>query len=153
MNKTNDSFIIIKFPSFKHQVIYEEEISKNYIDNYKFKTEGKNKIWIKDASIYQRSDFLEKDNPVTRRIEYFYENFNIDLAKEIRLNPLDKEIIDKLLNTPDFIDFGNEKEIFWKYRYELQRNNTDDAITKILNSVDWNKKEIYKEYIKKMEKY
>ena len=147
LDKTNNSFIIIKFPSFKYQVIYEEEILNNYINNYKYKNKGKDNIWIKDASIYNGINFLEKDNPVSRRIEFFYENCNIDLAKEIRLNPLDKEIIDKLLNTPDFIDLGKEKEIFWKYRYELQRNNTDDAITKILNSVNWNKKEIYKEFI------
>ena len=147
LGKTNNSFIIIKFPSFKYQVIYEEEILNNYINNYKYKNKGKDNIWIKDASIYNGNNFLEKDNPVSRRIEFFYENCNIDLAKEIRLNPLDKEIIDKLLNTPDFIDLGKEKEIFWKYRYELQRNNTDDAITKILNSVNWNKKEIYKEFI------
>ena len=147
LDKTNNSFIIIKFPSFKYQVIYEEEILNNYINSYKYKNKGKDNIWIKDASIYKGNNFLEKDNPVSRRIEFFYENCNIDLAKEIRLNPLDKEIIDKLLNTPDFIDLGKEKEIFWKYRYELQRNNTDDAITKILNSVNWNKKEIYKEFI------
>ena len=147
LDKTNDSFIIIRFPSFKYQVIYEEEISKDYVNNYIYKKEGQNNIWIKDASIFRGNDFLEKENPVSKRIKLFYENCDIDFAKEVRLNPLDREIIDNLLNTPDFIDLGKDKEIFWKYRYELQRNNTDDALTKILNSVDWNKKEMYKEFI------
>ena len=91
-------------------------------------------------------NFIEKDNPVTKKFDLLSEYNYGDMAKEIKLNPLDREKINNLLNTPDFIDLGNNKEIFWKNRYELQRNNTHDSLTKILNSVNWNKKEIYKEF-------
>ena len=146
LERTNSSFIVILFPSFNYQVIYEEEISEEYKKNYKFKNEGPNNIWIKDASIYKGKNFLEQDNPVTKKFDLLSEYNYGDLAKEIKLNPLDREKINNLLNTPDFIDLGDNKELFWKNRYEMQRNNTHDSLTKILNSVDWNKKEMYKEF-------
>ena len=146
LERTNSSFIVIRFPSFNYQVIYEEEISEDYKLNFKFKNENQNKIWINDASIHKGKNFIEKDNPVTKKFDLLSEYNYGDMAKEIKLNPLDREKINNLLNTPDFIDLGNNKEIFWKNRYELQRNNTHDSLTKILNSVNWNKKEIYKEF-------
>ncbi len=146
LERTNNSFIVIRFPSFNYQVIYEEEISEDYILNFKFINEGKNKIWINDASIYKGKNFIDNDNPVTKKFDLLSDYNYGDLAKEVKLNPLDREKIDNLLNTPDFIDLGKDKEIFWKNRYELQRNNTHDSLTKILNSVNWNKKEIYKEF-------
>ena len=146
LEMTDNSFIVIQFPSFKYQVIYEEQISENYKENYKFKNEGQNNIWIKDASIFKGKNFTDQDNPVTRKFDLLFEYQYGDLAKEVKLNPIDREKINNLLNTPDFIDIGTDKEIFWKYRYGLQRNNTHDALTKILNSINWNKKEMYKEF-------
>ena len=141
---TDNSFIVVQFPSFKYQVIYEEQISENYKENYKIQI----KEWIKDASIFNGKNFFVLDNPVTKKFDLLFEYQSDDLSKEVRLNPDDEKKINKLLNTPDFIDLGDDKEIFWKYRYELQRNNTHDALTKILNSVNWNKKEIYEVFFR-----
>ena len=154
LERTNHSFIVIRLPSFKYQVIFEEEHLKTKTMNFTFeKDQNYNFIWIKDESLYKGKDFNEKDNPVTERIKFFSEYSDMDLAKEVRLNPIDEEKIANLLNTPDFIDLGEEKKIFWKYRYELLRNNTNDALTKIINSVNWNKKEIYKEFFNNILKY
>ena len=128
----------------KFQVIYEEQISENYKENYKIQI----KEWIRDASIFNGKNFFVLDNPVTKKFDLLFEYQSDDLSKEVRLNPDDEKKINKLLNTPDFIDLGDDKEIFWKYRYELQRNNTHDALTKILNSVNWNKKEIYEVFFR-----
>ena len=108
---TDNSFIVIQFPSFKYQVIYEEQISENYKENYKFKNEGQNNIWIKDASIFKGKNFTDQDNPVTRKFDLLFEYQYGDLAKEVKLNPIDREKINNLLNTPDFIDIGTDMEI------------------------------------------
>ena len=134
LEKTNDSFIVINFPSFKYQVIFEEEISKDYKENFVFKNEGMNNIFIFDGNIYKGKNLDDEDNPVTKRLD--------------KLNPFDSEKIYNLLNTPDFIDLGDDKEIFWKNRYELKRNCTHDALTKILNAVNWNNKDNYIDFLK-----
>ena len=145
LSKTENSFIVIRFPCFQHQVIYEEEIFEDYKKNYKYgkkakDNKGNKTTWIYDTSLYNgKENFFNKSNPITDKILQFSKD------EEIKLNPEDRRKIEQLLNTPDFIDLEN-KEIFWKNRYELQRNNTHDSLTKILNSVNWNKKEIYKEF-------
>ena len=35
LKKTENSYIVVKFPSFKNKVVYEEAISKNYIQTFK----------------------------------------------------------------------------------------------------------------------
>ena len=129
LEKTNDSFIIIRFPSFKCQVIFEEKKSDNFKENFTFKNDSIKSLFIFDDNIYQGKNLIDEENPVTKRLE--------------KLNPVDNEKINNLLNTPDFIDLEEDKEIFWKNRYELKRNCTHDALTKILNAVNWNKKEIW----------
>ena len=66
--------------------------------------------------------------------------------EEIKLNPEDRRKIEELLNTPDFIDLDN-KDIFWKNRYELLRNGTRNALTKIMNSVKWGDTSVENEFI------
>ena len=134
LEKANDSFIIIRFPSFKCQVIFEEKKSDNFKENFTFKNDSIKSLFIFDDNIYQGKNLIDEENPVTKRLE--------------KLNPVDNEKINNLLNTPDFIDLEEDKEIFWKNRYELKRNCTHDALTKILNAVNWNKKEMYKEFLK-----
>jgi phosphatidylinositol 3-kinase len=137
LSKTNDSFIVIKFPSFNYQVIYEEDISEDYKNkNYKYGKEIKtakddNMIWVYDTSLYKgKEDFFKKGNPITDKLLLFSKD------EEIKLNPEDRRKIEELLNTPDFIELNN-KDIFWKNRYELLRNGTKYALTKIMNSVKW----------------
>ena len=150
LERTNSSFIVIRLPSFNYQIIYEEEISKDYKEDFVLSENDKiaNNLWINDASIYKGKNYLLKDNPLTEKFELLSQNNIVDLAKDIRLNPLEREKINNLLNTPDFKDLGKDKDLFWKSRYELLRNDTHFALTKIMNSVDWNNKENYKEFIK-----
>ena len=150
LERTNCSFIVIRVPSFNYQVIYEEEISEYYKEDFII-SENDNintNIWINDASIFKGKNFYIKDNPLTEKFELLSQHNIGDLAKDIRLNPLEREKINNLLNTPDFKDLGKDKELFWKSRYELLRNDTHFAITKIMNSVNWNDKDNYKEFIK-----
>jgi phosphatidylinositol 3-kinase len=148
LGKTNSSFIIIRTPSFNYQVIYEEEISENFQDYLKFNDKGEDKIWINDGNIYVGKDFEDKDNPVTKKF-YLLSKYNQgDLAKEVKMTPEDREIIEKRLNIPDFLDLENDKEVFWKNRYELKRDCTPNALTKILNAVNWNEKQNYDEFFK-----
>ena len=135
LSKTDNAFIVIKFPSFNYQVIYEEEILENWkkIGNYEKNEKNKKKeiSLVHDSSSYNGiKDFLNKSNPITDKIILFSKD------EEIKLNPQDRKKIEQLLNTPDFIDL-KDKEIFWKNRYELLRNDTPYALTKILNSVKW----------------
>ena len=137
LEKTEDSFIIIRFPSFKSEVIFEEKKLDNFKQSFSFNTinnESSKNQWVFDDNIYQGKNLVDEENPVTKRLE--------------KLNPVDIEKINNLLNTPDFIDLKEDKEIFWKNRYELKRNCTHDALTKILNAVDWNNKENYNEFLK-----
>ena len=148
LGKTNSSFIIIRTPSFNYQVIYEEEISENFQEYLKFNDKGEEKIWINDGNIYVGKDFEDKDNPVTKKF-YLLSKYNQgDLAKEVKMTPEDREIIEKRLNIPDFLDLENDKEVFWKNRYELKRDCTPNALTKILNAVNWNEKQNYDEFFK-----
>ena len=134
LEKTNDSFIIIRFPSFKCEVIFEEKKSDNFKESFTFQNVSMKNIWVFDDNIYKDKNLVYEENPVTKRLE--------------KLNPIDTEKINNLLNTPDFIDLKEDKEIFWKNRYELKRNCTHDALTKILNAVNWNNKENYNEFLK-----
>ena len=129
LSKTENSFIVIRFPSFKYQVIYEEDICENY--NIKYDDNDYNDYWVYDSSLNNGiKDFMNKDNPITEKISLFSKD------EEIKLNPEDRRKIEELLNKADFIELEN-KEIFWKNRYELLRNDTRFALTKILNSVKW----------------
>ena len=78
------------------------------------------------------------------------ENDNDDdlYARDIRLNPVAMHKINKLLNTPDFIKLDtNDVALFWNYRYELLKNNTPRALTKIMNSVKWGNLKSENEFI------
>ena len=135
LSKTDNPFIVIRFPSFNYQVIYEEEILENYkiIGNYEKIGQNKNEeiSLAHDSSSYNGiKDFLSKENPITDKIKKFSKD------EEIILNPEDRRKIEQLLNTPDFIEL-EDKQIFWRFRYELLRNDTRYALTKILNSVEW----------------
>ena len=136
LEKTQDSFIIIRFPSFKSEVIFEEKKSDNFKESFSFNinNDSSKNPWVLDANIYKGKNLVDEENPAMKRLG--------------KLNPLDIEKINNLLNTPDFIDLEEDKEIFWKNRYELKRNCTHDALTKILNAVNWNNKENYNEFLK-----
>ena len=158
LSKTNNSFIVIKFPIFPSTVIYEEDISEDY--NPVFEPElplsEKNSIfknWVNDPYInISRLDFNNKDNPISEKFSNLMrENDNDDdlYARDIRLNPVAMHRINKLLNTPDFIKLdNNDVALFWTYRYELKKNNTPRALTKIMNSVKWGNIKSENEFIK-----
>ena len=63
LTKTENAYVVIKFPSFKNSVIYEEDISEDYCKVFKCSippTENINKYtsWIYDPSI----NISKKDN-------------------------------------------------------------------------------------------
>ena len=144
LTETNDCYIVIQFPSFGNRVIYEEEVSADYKKIIKPEYAGEKTIfnrWVNDPYINQkREDFTNKDNPISEKFSNLTRgNDDDDLyARDIRLNPVAFNRINKLLNTPDFMYLdNNDITLFWSYRYELLNSNTPCALTKIMNSVKW----------------
>ena len=151
--QTNDSYIVIKFPSFYHTVIYEEDISADYKQIFKPELNLSFGNWVNDPYINQsREDFNNKDNPISEKFSNLTRGNDDDddlYARDIRLNPVSLNRINKLLNTPDFIKLdNNDITLFWSYRYELLKNNTPYALTKIMNSVKWGDLKSENEFIK-----
>ena len=159
LSQANNSFIVVKFPSFSNTVIYEEDISEDYQPVFNSENSlDDNKEWIFDPYInIGRHDFNNKDNPISEKFSNLMrENDNDDdlYARDIRLNPVAMHRINILLNTPDFIKLdNNDITLFWNYRYELLKNNTPLALTKIMNSVKWGNLKSENEFIKNILKY
>ena len=155
LSKTNDSFVVIKYPTFPNAVIYEEDISEDYKQVFTPELSDENSIfsnWVNDPYInIARHDFDNKDNPISEKFSSLMrENDNDDdlYARDIRLNPVALHRINKLLNTPDFIKLdNNDVALFWNYRYDL-KNNQPRALTKIMNSVKWGNLKSENEFIK-----
>ena len=158
LSKTENAYVVIKFPSFTNKVIYEEAISKNYIKTFKniylFDFGSKNNIeelekkkpYLKyTTSVFdplinkEKKDFMSTENPVQTKFSVLARRTDDDLiARERRLNPFDKRQMDEVLNMPDFIEMESKNTIlFWSHRYELLKKNTPYALTKIMNSVKW----------------
>ena len=158
LSKTENAYVVIKFPSFTNKVIYEEAISKNYIKTFKniylFDIGSKNNIeelekkkpYLKyTTSVFdplinkEKKDFMSTENPVQTKFSVLARRTDDDLiARERRLNPFDKRQMDEVLNMPDFIEMESKNTIlFWSHRYELLKKNTPYALTKIMNSVKW----------------
>ena len=146
LSKTNNSFVVIKFPSFQNKVIYEEDISEDYnpVFNPELPSSDENAIfknWVNDPyiNIFRKDFYNNKDNPISKKFSNLMRENDEDddlYARDIRLNPMAMHQINKLLNTPDFIELDSNKvALFWTYRYELLKNNTPRALTKIMNSV------------------
>ena len=154
LSKTEDSYVVIKFPSFQKKVIYEEAISKNYIRTFKniynFESVTKYNIntidpekkkpykkfttWVYDPFInLAKKDFTSTENPIQTKFSVLARRNDDDLiARERRLNPYDKSQMDEVLNMPDFIEMESKHTIlFWSHRYELLKKNTE-FITNIL---------------------
>jgi len=155
LTRTNNSYVVIKFPSFRHSVIYEENISEDYKPLFKPENSGPNTLynfWIEDPYInVGRRDFKNKDNPISEKFSSLTRGNDDDelYAKDMRFNPVSLNRINKLLNTPDFIQLdNNDITLFWSYRYELLKNNTPSALTKIMNSVKWGDLKSENEFIK-----
>ena len=168
LSKTENAYVVIKFPSFTNKVIYEEAISKNYIKTFKniylFDTGNKNNIdelekkkpYLKyTTSVFdpfinkEKKDFMSTENPVQAKFSVLARRTDDDLiARERRLNPFDKRQMDEVLNMPDFIEMESKNTIlFWSHRYELLKKNTPYALTKIMNSVKWGDQKNENEFI------
>ena len=157
LSKTNNSLVVIKYPTFPYSVIYEEDISEDYhqVFTQELNLSYENSIfnnWVNDPYInIARQDFDNKDNPISEKFSsLMLENDNDDdlYARDIRLNPVALHRINKLLNTPDFIKLdNNDVALFWNYRYDL-KNNQPRALTKIMNSVKWGNLKSENEFIK-----
>ena len=157
LTQTENAYVVIKFPSFKNSVIYEEDISDDYHKVFKWsipKKENVNKYtsWIYDPSINiskKDNDFLKRDNPISEKFSILARGNDDLFSRDIRLSPVDRNKINELLNTPDFIKLENKDiTLFWSYRYELLKNNTPYALTKIMNSVKWGDSKSENEFLK-----
>ena len=153
--QTNNCYIVLKFPSFKHVVIYEEDISQNYSEIFssELPKDDDNKLftnWVFDPYINTNTeDFLNKDNPISEKFSYLARGNDELFARDIRLTEFAHYRINELLNTPDFFKLdSNDITLFWSYRYELLKNNTPYALTKIMNSVKWGDLKSENEFIK-----
>ena len=155
LHKTNNCYVVLKFPSFKNVVIYEEDISKNYsrIILTELPKDDENKIfcsWVFDPYInINTEDFMNKDNPISEKFSSLARGNDELFARDIRLTEFAHYRINELLNTPDFFKLdNNDITLFWSYRYELLKNNTPYALTKIMNSVKWGDFKSENEFIK-----
>ena len=166
LRKTENTYVVIKFPSFKNTVIYEESISKNYNkvfkNSYRFDL-GEDKIeeekkpyfkyttWVFDPMINRaKKDYTSTENPVENKFSILTRTNDDDLiARDIRLNPYNRSQINEVLNMPDFIELESKNiTLFWSYRYELLKKNTPYALTKIMNSVKWGDPKSENEFLK-----
>ena len=172
LRKTENSYVVIKFPSFKNTVIYEEAISQNYKkvfkNSYRFDfSEDKSKkneieeekknpyikytTWVFDPCINKlKKDYTSTENPVENKFSILARSNDDELiARDIRLNPYNRSQINEVLNMPDFIELESKNSIlFWSNRYELLKKNTPYALTKIMNSVKWGDAKSENEFIK-----
>ena len=172
LRKTENSYVVIKFPSFKNTVIYEEAVSKNYKkvfkNSYRFdfgedklkkneiEEEKKNPYikyttWVFDPCINKlKKDYTSTENPVENKFSILARSNDDELiARDIRLNPYNRAQINEVLNMPDFIELESKNSIlFWSHRYELLKKNTPYALTKIMNSVKWGDVKSENEFIK-----
>ena len=159
LTQTENAYTVIKFPSFKNAVIYEEDISADYKRVFKWAvppieglTLNKYTSWIYDPSINvskKDNDFLKRDNPISEKFSILARGNDDLFSRDIRLSPVDRNKINELLNTPDFIKLENKDiTLFWSYRYELLKNNTPYALTKIMNSVKWGDSKSENEFLK-----
>ena len=162
LSQTENAYIVIKFPSFKNTVIYEEDISDDYHKVFKWSITNKennninniNKYtsWIYDPSINiskKDNDFLKRDNPISEKFSILARGNDDLFSRDMRLSPVDRNKINELLNTPDFIKLENKDiTLFWSYRYELLKSDTRYALTKIMNSVKWGDAKSENEFLK-----
>ena len=159
LTKTENSYVVIKFPSFRNAVIYEEDVSADYKRVFKWNvppingvTLNKYTSWIYDPSINtskKDNDFLKRDNPISEKFSILARGNDDLFSRDVRLSPVDRNKINELLNTPDFIKLENKDiTLFWSYRYELLKNNTPYALTKIMNSVKWGDAKSENEFLK-----
>ena len=159
LTQTENAYVIIKFPSFKNAVIYEEDVSADYKKVFKWNVpaiEGVNlnkyTSWIYDPSINiskKDNDFLKRDNPISEKFSILARGNDDLFSRDIRLSPVDRNKINELLNKPDFNKLENKDiTLFWSYRYELLKNNTPYALTKIMNSVKWGDSKSENEFLK-----
>ena len=142
LSKTEDSYVVIKFPSFQKKVIYEEAISKNYIRTFKNLSNYENitkyninnfdpdkkkpylkyTTWVFDPCINKlKKDYTSTENPVENKFSILTRSNDDELiARDIRLNPYNRAQINEVLNMPDFIELESKSSIlFWSHRYEL----------------------------------
>ena len=172
LRQTENAYVVIKFPSFKNCVIYEEAVSKNYRkvfkNSYRFDANDekskKNEIeeekknpyikyttWVFDPCInISKKDYTSTENPVENKFSILTRSNDDELiARDIRLNPYNRAQINEVLNMPDFIELESKNiTLFWSHRYELLKKNTPYALTKIMNSVKWGDVKSENEFIK-----
>ena len=159
LTQTENAYVIIKFPSFKNAVIYEEDISADYKRVFKCGVppiEGINfnkyTAWIYDPSINiskKDNDFLKRDNPISEKFSILSRGNDDLFSRDKRSSPIERNEINRILNNPDFIKLENKDiTLFWSYRYELLKDNTPYALTKIMNSVKWGDSKSENEFLK-----
>ena len=157
LTKTENAYVVIKFPSFKNAVIYEEDISDDYNKVFKWSIPSNENInkytsWIYDSSINiskKDNDFLKRDNPISEKFSILARGNDDLFSRDMRLSPVDRDKINELLNTPDFIKLESKDiTLFWSYRYELLNNDKPYALTKIMNSVKWGDSKSENEFLK-----
>ena len=172
LRQTENSYVVIKFPSFKNHVIYQEAVSNNYKkvfkNSYRFDLgEDKSKVneteeekrnpylkfttWVFDPCInISKKDYTSTENPVENKFSILTRTNDDELiARDIRLNPYNRAQINEILNMPDFIELESKNiTLFWSHRYELLKKNTPYALTKIMNSVKWGDVKSENEFIK-----
>ena len=138
LRKTENSYVVIKFPSFKNSIIYEEAVSLNYKkvfkNSYRFdfgdksneimdehnKPYKKYTTWVYDPVINRsKKDYTSTENPVENKFSILARSNDDDLiARDIRLNPYSRGQINEVLNMPDFIELESKNiTLFWSHRY------------------------------------
>ena len=163
LSTTQNTYIEIEFPLFnKRPVIFQEKKSQDYKKSFKSTNLNMNKNkqtsleeiylqnFICDPTITKEKNIENLfNNPITEKFFTLLQTINSDLnPEEMKLNNYDRTKINKILNKPDFISLDqNSLILFWKYRFELLKNDEPYALTKILNSVQWGNPKIEIDFI------
>ena len=163
LSTTQNTYLEIEFPLFNRKpVIFQEKKSQDYKKSLKYTNLNinKNKQTLLDE-IYKNNFICDPtitkeknienllNNPITEKFYTLLQTISSDLnPEEMKLNNYDRTKINKILNKPDFISLDqNSLILFWKYRFELLKNDEPYALTKILNSVQWGNPKIEIDFI------
>lgn len=83
-------------------------------------------------------DFLKRSNPITEKYYILTRDMDDSVAKDLRPNAEEMELLLQIINLPDFQTLSIEqKALVWRYRYSLIENK--DALVKFLLCIEWTK--------------
>jgi phosphatidylinositol 3-kinase len=97
-------------------------------------------------------DFLKRSNPITEKYYILTRDMDDSVAKDLRPNTEEMELLHSIINLPDFQTLSIEqKALIWRYRYSLIENKA--ALVKFLLCIEWTKEKEEQEGMSLLKKW